>query len=148
MPEILLHESPAEHELPRLVAIWSSAVEATHDFLEPGDREEIERALIPDYFPAVHLVSAELDGQTVGFSGVADGNLEMLFVDNAFRGRGVGGTLLDHAIAEHGVRRVDVNEQNTQAVAFYEHAGFRVRDRSETDEAGRPYPILHLELVR
>ena len=148
MLAILLQEGPAEHEFPRLVAIWRSAVDATHDFLESGDREAIERALIPDYFPAVRLVTADLDGQTVGFSGVADGNLEMLFVDNAFRGRGVGGKLLDHAIAEQGVRRVDVNEQNTQAIAFYEHAGFRVRDRSETDEAGRPYPILHLELVR
>ncbi len=148
MPGILLHENPAEHEFPRLVAIWRSAVDATHDFLASGDRDAIERALIPDYFPAVHLVSAKLDGQTVGFSGVADGNLEMLFVDDAFRGRGVGGRLLAHAIAERGVRRVDVNEQNTQAVAFYDHAGFRVRDRSETDEAGRPYPILHLELVQ
>ena len=29
--------------------------------------------------------------------------------------------------------------------AFYERLGFVVRGRSPTDDAGRPYPLLHLE---
>ena len=38
-----------------------------------------------------------------------------------------------------------VNEQNPQARGFYEHMGFAVRERSELDEQGNPYPILFME---
>lgn len=51
-----------------------------------------------------------------------------------------------HAIGEQGVTAVDVNEQNVSAAGFYLHRGFEVVGRSETDEAGRPYPLLHLRL--
>ena len=32
------------------------------------------------------------------------------------------------------------------AVGFYEHYGFEVFDRSETDGMGDPFPILHMRL--
>lgn len=146
--EVLLREAQGPSEYPLLVAIWRSAVEATHDFLAAADLVEIEARLAPDYLPRVHLVVAERDGVPVGFAGVADGSLEMLFVDAAGRGRGVGSRLLEHAIAAHGVRAVDVNEQNAQALGFYEHAGFTVTGRSPVDDEGRPYPLLHLTLAR
>lgn len=134
-------------EYPLLVAIWRSAVDATHDFLADADRDEIENHLQSDYFPAVTLSVAERDGHAVGFSGVLDGNLEMLFVDAAQRDGGIGTALLAHAIREHGVTTVDVNEQNASAAGFYAHRGFEVVGRSETDDAGRPYPLLHLRLA-
>ena len=84
----------------------------------------------------------------VAFAGVADDSLEMLFVAPDMRGWGVGGRLLRHAIEQLGVHRLDVNEQNPQARGFYEHEGFRVVGRSETDAQGGPYPILHMELAR
>ena len=40
-----------------------------------------------------------------------------------------------------------VNEQNPQARGFYEHMGFTVRERSETDDQGNPYPILRMVLT-
>lgn len=42
--------------------------------------------------------------------------------------------------------KVDVNEQNAQAVGFYMHMGFSIVGRSETDPDGKPYSILHLAL--
>jgi putative acetyltransferase len=39
---------------------------------------------------------------------------------------------------------VDVNEQNDGAIGFYGHLGFEVTGRSEFDDQGRPYPLLHL----
>ncbi len=143
-PNIRPVSGPAE--FPALAAIWRSAVDATHDFLAAADRDEIEAQLQSDYFPAVVLSVAECDGRPAGFSGVLDGSLEMLFVGAAQRGGGVGTALLHHAIADHGVTRVDVNEQNLAATGFYVHRGFEVVGRSETDEAGRPYPLLHLRL--
>ena len=145
MSEITIRPATAADH-PTLVRIWRSAVEATHDFLADADRDAIESRLASDYFPAVTLVLAEIEDSPVGFAGALNGNLEMLFVDAAHRGAGIGTLLLDHAIAHHAVSRVDVNEQNTSATAFYDRRGFEVTGRSELDDAGRPYPLLHLRL--
>lgn len=133
-------------ELPELVGIWRSAVRATHDFLEAPDFERIERDLASTYLPAVTLVVAERDGRPMGFAGVLDGSLEMLFVSDAARGQGIGSALLTEVVANHGVTRVDVNEQNEGARGFYLSRGFTQVGRSALDGEGRPYPILHLAL--
>ena len=146
VPVVSIRPSIGAAEYPTLAAIWRGAVDATHTFLADADRDAIEATLQSDYFPAVTLSVAECDGQPAGFSGVLDGALEMLFVDAMHRGRGLGTALLAHAIRDHGVTTVDVNEQNVSAVGFYAHRGFEVIGRSETDEACRPYPLLHLRL--
>ncbi len=147
MTDLRLRPAAGRSDDPALVAIWRSAVDATHDFLSDIDRDEIEKHLAADYFPAVRLTVAEIDGRPVGFSGVVDGDLAMLFIDAHERGRGIGTALLDRAIEHDDVATVDVNEQNTSAVGFYLHRGFEVIGRSETDEAGRPYPLLHMRLA-
>lgn len=70
----------------------------------------------------------------------------ILFVHDDFRGRGIGKSLLQYAVSGLRACKVDVNEQNTQAVGFYMHLGFSIVGRSETDPDGKPYPILHLGL--
>lgn len=145
-PDLTLRPSAGAGEYPALVEIWRSAVRATHDFLAAEDFARIESLLADAYFPAVTLTVAERAGAPVGFSGVAEGNLEMLFVADSARGSGVGSALLAHAVAEQGVTRVDVNEQNASAGGFYRSRGFVQVGRSELDGDGRPYPILHLAL--
>ncbi|MFW0787237.1 acetyltransferase [Gordonia sp. CPCC 206044] len=133
-------------EYPRLVEIWRSAVDATHDFLAEPDRDGIESHLASDYLPQVDLHVADQDGLPVGFAGVSGDSLEMLCVDTRRRGDGIGTGLLSFVVAECGVRTVDVNEQNAQAVEFYRHRGFTIVGRSELDDQGRPYPIFHMAL--
>jgi len=82
----------------------------------------------------------------VGFVGVATQNLEMLFIHNDFRRKGVGKVLLDFSIQELNVKSVDVNEQNQQAIDFYLSQCFKFISRSEKDSEGKAYPILHLSL--
>ncbi len=134
-----------EPDYPRLVEIWVSAVRATHDFLSEEDFQYYKDHLT-EYFGAVSLYGYESGGLLRGFVGVAGKAIEMLFVDAAERGRGVGTALVRHALENHGATEVDVNEQNKQALGFYESKGFRVVSRSGTDAAGKPYPVLHLEL--
>ena len=40
---------------------------------------------------------------------------------------------------------VTVNEQNPQAVGFYEHMGFAAYKRTDLDEQGNPYPLLYMK---
>ncbi|MCG2806601.1 MAG: acetyltransferase [Propionicimonas sp.] len=146
--QVRLRRCNGEAEWLRLVEIWRSAVEATHDFLSAADIDAIERQLPQTYLPNVEITVAETPQGIAGFSGLAAGKLEMIFVDANFRGAGVGSALLRHAVAVHPNLSLDVNEQNLEALGFYLHHGFRVVGRSTTDEAGRPFPLLHLALGR
>lgn len=134
-----------EKDFSRLREIWESAVVHTHDFLAKEDFEYYKENL-PNYFPHVTLFGFETENQVVGFVGVAEQNLEMLFIHNDFRRKGIGKALLEFSIQELDVKSVDVNEQNKQAADFYLSQGFNVVSRSEKDGEGKDYPILHLSL--
>lgn len=125
--------------------IWERSVRATHDFLDEATVQEIKDALIDDYFPNVELYAALDNDSFVGFIGLHEDMIEMLFIDSDRRGCGYGSFLIQFA-KEWGATKVDVNEQNTSALSFYLSKGFRVIGRDQTDDAGRPYPILHLSL--
>lgn len=130
----------------RLVAVWERSVRATHEFLSEAEIAEI-KPFVPQAVAGVEtLVVAERDDEPVGFMGVQDGRLEMLFLDPEARGRGLGRQLLEHGISHLDVTELTVNEQNPQAVGFYEHLGFKTYRRTELDEEGRPYPLLCMRL--
>ena len=134
-----------ETDYPRLIEIWESAVLNTHDFLKEEDFLYYKKQL-PVYFQYVTLVGFEQEGILAGFMGIAEENLEMLFVDNEYRGTGIGKKLIAYATANLHVTKVDVNEQNTQAVGFYKYMGFNIVRRSELDGEGKEYPILHMQI--
>lgn len=123
-------------------------VRATHLFLSDGEVRSIREYVPQALLGAAHLLVAEDEaGAPAAFMGVEDGALEMLFIDPEERGKGLGSRLLRRGIESYGVRRLAVNEQNPRAAGFYEHMGFEVFARSETDEQGNPYPILYMRLA-
>jgi putative acetyltransferase len=128
----------------RALEIWRAAVDATHRFLSPADRAELDD-LVAGYLPQAPMWVAEDAGRVLGFL-VLDGSMiEALFVDPAVHGRGVGTALLQHALTLAPHATVDANEQATNALPFYESRGFVRTDRTETDRQGRPYPLVHLK---
>lgn len=145
--QIMTPQDRTDTLVEELTSVWRASVEATHDFLSEQDVERIAQ-YVPEAIHTVRILVTACDdnGHALGFAGVDDGKLEMLFIDPAYRGKGVGATLLNFTVHELGVTTVDVNEQNAQARGFYEHEGFEVVGRSETDEQGEPFPILHMRL--
>lgn len=141
-------EKVTETDFPRLQEIWESSVLATHDFLKDEDFREIQQLLIPAYFPQVELYKAisKENCEILGFLGTQANRIEMLFIDDQFRGQGAGSALLKFAIQSLHINELDVNEQNESALAFYQHHGFQITARSDVDGSGKPYPTLTLNL--
>ena len=140
-------ESVLPEDYAELLSVWEKSVRATHDFITEEDIEFFKPIIIEQAFPAVTLKCAKSDkGQIVGFLGVHDRKIEMLFILNEMRGQGIGKLLLHYATKQLNANQVDVNEQNPQAVKFYQHMGFNVYSRSALDDMGKPYPILHMSL--
>jgi len=130
-----------------LFDIWKSAVEATHDFLSEKDYNFYKSKIKSVYFCEVRLYAYTNDeGIIQAFLGVNENKLEMLFVHNSHRGKGIGKILLQFAINELGIKQVDVNEQNTQAVEFYKKHNFIEKYYSAMDYEGKPYPIIGMIL--
>ena len=128
----------------QLTEVWERSVRATHAFLSEDDIVRL-RGMVPQAFAEVpRLLVARRAGRVIGFAGVDGAFLDMLFLDAAARGMGAGRLLLERATELYGVTELSVNEQNPDAVGFYEHMGFSTYRRTETDEQGDPFPLLYM----
>ncbi|MDQ2187549.1 acetyltransferase [Alcaligenaceae bacterium A4P071] len=128
----------------RVMAIWRSAVDATHDFLRLDDRAAIEAELAA-FLPTAPLwLAVDANDHVLAFMLLDGRKMEALFVAPEARGTGVGKALVQHALRMHADLTTDVNAQNQQAVGFYERMGFERTGHSEMDAQGRPYPLIHL----
>lgn len=129
-----------------ILRTWETSVRATHLFLSEENILSL-RPLVELGLSHVALYAHKDEaGQVDAFMGVADEKIEMLFLSPQVRGQGLGRAFIDFAVKELRVRYVDVNEQNVQAVGFYEKTGFETFARSEQDPQGNPFPILHMRL--
>lgn len=132
-----------------LLEVWEESVKATHLFLSNKEIKSIKK-YVPQAISGVsHLVIIENEnGTPIAFMGIEDKKLEMLFIKNSERGKGLGKQLLNYGIEHYNVNELAVNEQNPNAKGFYEHMGFKTYKRTELDEQGNPYPILYMRLER
>lgn len=128
----------------RLLGLWEASVCASHHFLQESDIENLKPFVVEGIKCIPVLYVAYDNGEPVAFMGIADRKIEMLFVSPAYFGKGIGKCMIQIAIVNHDAVFVDVNEQNPQALAFYQHLGFEVFDRTETDDQGNPFPILRM----
>ena len=132
-----------------LLDCWLRSVQATHAFVSAEDIV----SMVPHvraYLAAGESriwVACDAAGRIMGFMGLSGSKMEALFLAPEFHGRGAGRRLVQHAQSLCPGLSVDVNEQNAAARGFYEACGFAVEGRSELDEQGRPYPLLHMRLV-
>jgi len=132
-----------EHD--RLLEVWEASVRATHQFLSESDIQFFKPLVLPELIGLDRLSCVrDEQGSLVGFVGIAGNRMEALFVHPDWHRAGIGRRLARYAAVEAGADLVDVNEQNHAAVAFYQHLGFQVEARSETDSTGKRFPLLHM----
>jgi putative acetyltransferase len=130
-----------------ILAIWENSVLATHHFLSLTDFVEIKQLVANLNFNEFQVFCSVNENTVMGFIGVADEKVEMLFLDPKYFGHGIGKKLLSFAVDELNVNKVDVNEQNTKAIKFYQNFGFQTFERTDKDDQGKSYPLLRMKLV-
>lgn len=129
-----------------LITVWESSVRATHYFLSENDIMTYRSLILNEYFDQVRLYAIKIGEEVMGFTGISKKSIQMLFIHPDARGKGLGKRLIEFAKKEHDAYMVDVNEQNEQAVGFYQKLGFVTIERSEIDGAGKPFPVLTMAL--
>ena len=144
--DCLIIEATTPSDYPEIIEVWEASVRATHDFLEEKDIQYFKPLILNEYLKAVELFCVRIRGKIVAFLGLSPDKIEMLFIHPDFFRKGIGKTLANFAIHSKGVVKVDVNEQNPQAVGFYQHLGFEVFHREPFDSLGNPFPILLMKI--
>ncbi len=131
----------------QLVSVWEKSVKATHHFLSPQDFISIKEIVRSIDFNAFEVYCLVKVSEVIGFIGVLERKVEMLFLDPGYFSQGLGKRLVDFAIADLKVDKVDVNEQNASAVKFYLKLGFKTYERTDKDDQGLDYPLLRMKLI-
>ncbi|UTW56542.1 acetyltransferase [Kordiimonas sp. SCSIO 12610] len=135
--------TPSDHSC--LFDIWQTAVAATHDFLSEKDAAEIADLVRDHYIPnAEFMVTVDQSDTPTAFIGMTDNSIDALFVHSDHHGEGIGSFIVKQMQSQFETLTLDVNEGNPGARAFYEKHGFEKTGRSETDDQGRPYPLIHM----
>jgi putative acetyltransferase len=149
LPVPIMINSASQRDYPAIIELWELSVRASHLFL-PEDYLQRIKKLLPSILEAVKLFGhLDKDQKTItGFLGVTDEKIEMLFVHPDKRGQGIGTLLNKFAMEQLHTYKVDVNEQNEQAVGFYKRIGYEVVGRTEVDGLGKPFPILQMAFVK
>ena len=85
----------------QLLKVWESSVRSTHLFLSDNEIREIKNYIPQALHEIPHLVIIKNDNALpVGFMGIVDNHLEMLFIAHEERGNGLGKKLLEYGIAK------------------------------------------------
>ncbi len=136
--------------LTALLDLWEDSVQASHIFLTKQHIAEIRLEVKAALQSSQNIITATDKKDFLGFIGVENNKIEMLFVASSVFRKGIGKALLKEALGrylkDYPCILVDCNEQNTQGLAFYKSLGFEKVGMSEKDFAGRDFPIVHLKV--
>lgn len=130
----------------QLIAVWEKSVRATHHFVTQEEVARLKELVKQIDFNSYSVYCLVSENKVLGFLGVENHVIESLFLDPDYIGQKLGAKLMNFAINELKADKVNVNEQNSDAIQFYSKFGFVTYERTEKDEYGNDYPILKMKL--
>jgi len=128
-----------------IMAIWESSVQTGPNALS---KKEVAyfKTIIPDtYLPLLDVYIVDEEGPKA-FIGITESNIELLYVAFEARSRGYAKGLVDFVVRECSVTKVDVRDNDPDAVALYKHLGFEEVGRDVISGGDTAGYMLHLAL--
>lgn len=83
------------------------------------------------------------DGVIRGMMVLQGDEIQRLFVEPSFQGRGVGAALMNYAVRQHGCNHLWALEKNVRALRFYQRHGFHATGEKIFEEDTPEY-LVHL----
>ena len=108
----------------RLVKLWLESLGSTRPRLSDAYLSSVIDDMRRVRLPRSETAVVETDDRILGFISTLDGYVLSFHVAPAFRSRGLGRQLLDHAKAKLEALTLDVLSENKQALSFYVREGF------------------------
>ncbi|HEU5164380.1 MAG TPA: GNAT family N-acetyltransferase [Chitinophagaceae bacterium] len=128
----------------QMISVWEKSVRATHLFVSSEEVDRLKELVKRVDFNSYSVYCLTSGSKVLGFLGVENDVIETLFLDPEYIGQKLGTKLMNFALDELNADKVNVNEQNTDAVNFYSKFGFVTYERIEKDSEG--YPLLKMKL--
>lgn len=135
-----------EEHREQMIFLWERSVRATHHFVNSDEVDRLKELVKQIDFNSFLVYCLVSENKVIGFLGVENSVIESLFLDPDYIGQKLGTRLMDFAINELKADKVNVNEQNSDAIKFYTKFGFVTYERTEKDDYGNDYPILKMKL--
>jgi len=135
-----------EEHREQMISVWEKSVRATHHFVTSQEVDRLKELVKKIDFNSFIVYCLISENKVLGFLGVEGDVIESLFLDPDYIGQKLGTKLMNYAIKNLEATKVNVNEQNIEAIKFYSKFGFVTYERTEKDDYGNDYPILKMEL--
>lgn len=120
-------------QLDQIMTIWLASNLDAHDFV-PASYWQENFDLVKQLMPKAELTVVQVEGKIIGFAGMQGDYLAGIFIEAAYRDRGLGTQLLTDLQARHPVITLNVFDQNTGAKQFYQRHGFHLEQKQFDEE--------------
>lgn len=78
----------------------------------------------------IYVFEDDITNQILGFIGLENNYIAGIFVEKAYRSKGIGKQLLDYVKKFKSILRLSVYQKNLQAIAFYHREQFTVQSEN------------------
>ena len=115
-----------EEDRDDLIDVWFAASKIATPFLSDeflaAERDNIAEI----YLPNAETWVVEIEDAVVGFTSLIGNEVGAIFVRPDLHGKGIGTTLMDHAVELRKSVFLDVFKENTLGRRFYDRYGFQI----------------------
>ena len=118
-----------------VMSIWLQANLKAHSFIS-ADYWQSHYEEVAKMLSSAELLVAENDGRICGFIGMYNEMIAGLFVDEHYRGKGIGKMLLDTVKQMNSQLYLQVYKKNKRALHFYQRESFSIEKERQDAASG------------
>ena len=113
-------------DMDRVAGIWLDANLRAHCFIPPQYWKS-NFSPVKEMLPRAEVYVYENDREIWGFIGLNDEYVEGIFVSDEMQSQGIGKLLLNYVKDKRSKLLLNVYQNNTRAISFYQREGFEVQ---------------------
>ncbi|USA54133.1 N-acetyltransferase [Acinetobacter sp. C32I] len=135
------------HDFKELTEIWFNASVKAHDFIPESYWENNKVNMQDTYLPMSEVYLLENKNNIYGFIALVGNRIAALFVAPEQQGKGLGKLLINHVKSIRDNLELNVYQQNTNSVKFYDSVGFEITEETFDEDTQSKEFLMRWERV-